>query len=297
MGKKVSKDQWISRAYSIHGDRYDYSFVEIISMSHKVKIICAKHGIFEQLAKNHLYGQNCKKCEDERKTFTTEKFISKSKIKHGDLFDYSKTIYTGALNKVIIICMKHGEFLLKASHHLEGQGCARCVYDKKMYSTDKYISLAQVAHDNKYDYSKVEYKTSYDPVIIGCPLHGLFKQKAYVHLAGSGCPNCMYFVSNPETEWLNSLFLPNDSKHRQVSLLGKRVDGFDPLNNIIYEFYGDFWHGNPNQFNPNAINPILKKTYGELYSNTLKREEKLRDAGYTVISIWESDFKKLLASS
>ncbi len=38
------------------------------------------------------------------------------------------------------------------------------------------------------------------------------------------------------------------------------------------------------------INPKTKTTFGELYENTLKREKKLKKAGYKVISIWASDF-------
>lgn len=33
-----------------------------------------------------------------------------------------------------------------------------------------------------------------------------------------------------------------------------------------------------------------KKTYGELYQKTLDKEITLKEAGYNVMSIWESDF-------
>jgi G:T-mismatch repair DNA endonuclease (very short patch repair protein) len=61
----------------------------------------------------------------------------------------------------------------------------------------------------------------------------------------------------------------------------------------IYEFYGDFWHGNPRRFDPNDINFAVKKTYGELYRLTMDREESLKQAGYNIVSIWESDWKKI----
>ena len=85
--------------------------------------------------------------------------------------------------------------------------------------------------------------------------------------------------------------------HREVRIqIGKKhfiVDGFDPITRTIFEFNGDSWHGNPAIFNHNDTNPKTKKTYGELYQSTLIREKMLRDAGYTVISIWESDFDKM----
>ena len=51
--------------------------------------------------------------------------------------------------------------------------------------------------------------------------------------------------SKEELSWLNNLDIPNDANHRQVYIKTKIVDGFDPVNKIIYEFLGDFWHGHP----------------------------------------------------
>lgn len=66
--KKISKkktlttEQFIEKAKKIHKDRYDYSLVEYVNSQTKVKIICQKHGIFEQTPNNHLKGCNCPKC-------------------------------------------------------------------------------------------------------------------------------------------------------------------------------------------------------------------------------------------
>lgn len=62
----VNKQEYfINQAREVHGDTYDYSLVEYINSKTKIKIICRKHGIFEQLASHHLIGQNCKKCTSE----------------------------------------------------------------------------------------------------------------------------------------------------------------------------------------------------------------------------------------
>ena len=45
------------------------------------------------------------------KKLTIEEFISKSKVKHGDMYGYSEVEYITSLNKVNIICKKHGSFL------------------------------------------------------------------------------------------------------------------------------------------------------------------------------------------
>ena len=45
-------------------------------------------------------------------------------------------------------------------------------------------------HGNKYDYSKVEYKTTHKKVTIICPEHGEFEQSSASHKGGAGCPSC-----------------------------------------------------------------------------------------------------------
>jgi hypothetical protein len=38
------------------------------------------------------------------------------------------------------------------------------------------------------------------------------------------------------------------------------------------------------------FNPICKKTYGELYDETIKRELEIKNLNYNLITIWESDY-------
>lgn len=56
----------------------------------------------------------------------TNLFIFKAKKKHGDKYDYSKTIYTKDHDKVTVICPLHGEFEQLASNHKKGEGCYHC---------------------------------------------------------------------------------------------------------------------------------------------------------------------------
>ena len=43
--------------------------------------------------------------------------------------------------------------------------------------------------------------------------------------------------------------------------------------NCVFEYHGDFWHGNPKIYNQEEMNSITKTTYGELYNKTLKKHE------------------------
>lgn len=49
-----------------HGDEYDYSLVDYINSKTKVKIICKKHGVFEQRASNHVSGIKCPSCSHSK---------------------------------------------------------------------------------------------------------------------------------------------------------------------------------------------------------------------------------------
>ena len=73
-----------------------------------------------------------------------------------------------------------------------------------------------------------------------------------------------------------------------------KVDGFDPETNTVYEFLGDFWHGNLNVFDKDTVNPRDKKyrTYGTLNAETFERLDIIKSLGYKVKYIWEADFNE-----
>ena len=59
----INKNHWFKmRAKLAHGSRYCYDLVEYESSQKKIKIICKKHGIFEQSPSNHLHGHGCDSC-------------------------------------------------------------------------------------------------------------------------------------------------------------------------------------------------------------------------------------------
>jgi hypothetical protein len=70
-----------------------------------------------------------------------------------------------------------------------------------------------------------------------------------------------------------------------------KVDAIDSINKIIYEFYGDYWHGNPCIYNPKEINKVTGLSFEELYRKTIEREKVILDSGFSIINIWESDYK------
>ena len=130
MTKKLTHEELIDRFTSVHGTTYDYSKVTYINAKTKIIIICLIHGEFSQNPFNHLNGGGCNKCFNERTSKrckkTTAQFIKEAKEIHGDLYDYSLTNYSGAHNKLIIICPLHGIFEQFPGNHLNGGKCQKC---------------------------------------------------------------------------------------------------------------------------------------------------------------------------
>jgi hypothetical protein len=162
----------------------------------------------------------------------------------------------------------------------------------------EFVRRANLLWNNKYDYTNTIVNGLRRRLIVCCPEHGEFDVKGYDHLNHTECPQCSLQFSKIEKEWLDYLRIPIELRQKMLPvILNKRnikVDAFDPNTNIVYEFYGDYWHGNPNKYPPEKINLRTRnKTMKELYDNTMKREEILKNAGYKLITIWESDWKKI----
>jgi len=170
-------------------------------------------------------------------------------------------------------------------------GCAKC--SGKLPITNEIYDIRLIGRN----ITRVEHvKNNHTPINHNCNICNHIWKAAPNSVTSSktGCPKCSKLISKPEIEWLDSLNIPNDPEHRQVVLkIGKnkfKADGYDSITNTVYEFNGDFWHGNPKIFNPNDINPRTYKTYGTLYEETLQRRQLILDAGYHLVEIWESDW-------
>lgn len=204
MGRKITTEEWIAKAKEVHGDTYDYSESEYIKCNEKIKIICRKHGVFEQRASNHIsksYG--CPKCKGEecakRCTLTKEEFIEKAKQIHGDKYDYSKVEYVNQQTKVCIICPEHGEFWQIPGNHINSttkEGCPKCgrkkVEESRRIPLKIQLEKAKIKHGDKYDYSlnTEEFVRCSDIIKIICPIHGEFEQVLHNHIKGEGCYEC-----------------------------------------------------------------------------------------------------------
>jgi hypothetical protein len=111
--------------------------------------------------------------------------------------------------------------------------------------------------------------------------------------------------SNGQIEWLEYLkvsipdirhILNNKNGEFKIPNTRYNADGYSENQKYVFEYHGDFWHGNPEIFNLNDINPVVKKSYGDLYNNTLHKQKTCQDNGYKYYSIWESKWLRGIKS-
>lgn len=142
LNSTLTTKDFIERAKLQHGDKFNYSLVSYVSCKLKVRIICNVHGEFAQSADNHLRGFGCSKCSSKYSP-TTEEFVEKAKLVHGDMYDYSSVVYVTTRLKVKIICKKHGEFGQSAHTHLSGGGCVKCRDRFDLWSRSNYVAASE----------------------------------------------------------------------------------------------------------------------------------------------------------
>jgi hypothetical protein len=240
---KRSAEEFINEAERRHNYKYDYSKIVYKNIICKIIIICPIHGEFQQTPYNHLH-YGCAKCAGNAKC-GVDGFVEKARKIHSNKYDYSKTNYTNAHTKVIIICPEHGEFKQKPNKHLSGgHGCPKC-HDHAALTTVEFIERAKEVHGDKFDYSKVEYKNGKTKVIITCKKCNFeFKQKPADHLYYN-CPQCCTVISSGHQEIINyvKLFcgeeiLINDRK----VIFPYELDIYIPGIKLAVEYNGDYWH-------------------------------------------------------
>lgn len=206
---RTSQQQFIEQVIAKYGEKFDYSQVRYVNAWTPVLIECPDHGAFSQTPAAHLHNTTygCPKCaSDDRSSrgrgpreprpqdrSNTAEFIERAMAKHSGKYDYSLVEYTKSNEKVTILCKAHGAFQQDPSGHLAGRGCPKCgderIAASQRQSVEAFIARAIAVHGNKFDYSKVDYKTARIPVTIICPVHGEFQQPPDGHI-NRGCRRC-----------------------------------------------------------------------------------------------------------
>ena len=81
----------------------------------------------------------------------------------------------------IIFCNACNDFFYQQPTYHYKYGCKKCGYKRKRivnkHTLQSFIELANKKHDNKYDYSCVNYINGETKIEIICPIHGSFLQR------------------------------------------------------------------------------------------------------------------------
>lgn len=303
---KISKEEFIKNANEKFEFKYSYNESNYIDYHSQIKIICPiyDHGPFWQTPLQHLNTNGCAKCSKKYK-MSNEEYVEKAKKIHGDKYNYTITNFINMKSKIKYICNLCNKINEQsASGHIGGKTCGHCA--GRFITTEDFILKAKLVHDQTYNYDKTIYISNKDNLLITCLKHGDFEQRPDHHLSGSGCPKCRASFSLSEKEWLDILNISIRNQSIDVDNFNrkKNVDGFDPLNKIVYEFHGDYYHAHPNCsscFKRDAIHPhqmlrknkSKQKTNAQIYADTLYREQKIKESGYKLVVMWEHEFLSL----
>lgn len=145
--KKITNDDdyFILKSKKVHGNKYNYDFVEYINSYTKVKILCNNcDEIFEQRPNDHLKGRGCSNCGLKSRVFSRtmkiNEFISKAKYLHKNKYNYDSSQYVNSLTNIKIYCNRCNLFFeQRPSHHLSGHGCPKCFESKGENRVAKYL--------------------------------------------------------------------------------------------------------------------------------------------------------------
>lgn len=89
------------------------------------------------------------------------------------------------------------------------------LYYKYMKTSEQFINESKKIHDDKYNYSLVDYINNYTKVSVICQIHGIFKQTPNNHLRGQGCSKCSHIKINEfNTSNLNEFITKSNLKHK-----------------------------------------------------------------------------------
>ena len=103
--------------------------------------------------------------------------------------------------------------------------------------------------------------------------------------------------SKMEIDLFNELKILYPGVTRKTIKVGEHwffPDAISPRDGLIIEFYGDFWHANPDKYKTG--DKIKGNTVEGIWAKDRQRVSALEALGYQVIVIWESDYKRNKAS-
>ena len=196
----------------------ELKYIGILESSKKVLIYeCEKHGIIKQRFDVHIKNKKkCTKCPRVKKTYTVEyieNLISKRDIKYKAILN--NDVY-GVLDKITLICEKHGEFKQSIHNHFNiGNNCPKCIVRKPIEINEKFINQIE---DNGIEV--IKYNGYRKLSKFKCKSHGFF-EKSVENVKKYGCTECynekrknnnkIDFIKNSKAKWSHMIDFDYDN--------------------------------------------------------------------------------------
>lgn len=99
-------------------------------------------------------------------------------------------------------------------------------------TTEQFIEKSKKIHNNRYDYSLVNYTNNHINVRIICPIHGEFSQQPINHLNGQGCRKCSSIRQSKLQQYTTDIFIEKSHKIHQNKYDYSLADYTDSFNKI-----------------------------------------------------------------
>ena len=289
--QKTSIEDFMSKAFKLFGDKFDYSRVHETydCITSKINIKCNTHNIwFSQNANSHLRDFcGCSECQELFELSNVDKRIEERSSNNIPWFLYQ--LQDGSLRAIkgvwgsqkypnIENHKKYVEYLgkIKGYTNLKDWYNIRIIDFEENYGSQllgryydwRYFKLLKTVYPD-YNWNKSKFKK------IGYS-HGQIQWLEFIKVS---TPDIRHILNHDDGEYR----IPNSNY---------KVDGFSDEQLYIFEYDGDWVHGNPVIYPQSKIHPIYKKTFGELYKDTETKRKFCEEAGYNYYSIWESDWTR-----
>ena len=140
----------------------------------------------------------------------------------------------------------------------------------KKLTKENFIERANKVHNNKYDYSKVEYVNSRTKVCIICPKHGEFWQEPSSHLRNIGCPKCGRENTTKKCKKATEEFIEESRRVHGDKYDYSKVEYKNALTKvcIICPKHGEFWQTPVNHLNSNGCYSCGRDNYAKTHNKS-----------------------------
>ncbi len=147
----------------------------------------------------------------------------------------------------------------------------------KKLTLESFLERSEKIHNNKYDYSKVEYTNAKTKVCIICPKHGEFWQTPDNHLKGKGCAYCAKIKKLTTEEFIKRAKEVHGNKYDY-----SKVDYINTHKKvcIICPKHGEFWQTPANHLLGRGCKVCVGNSYSYSTKEWIEKAKEIHNDEY-----------------